>query len=109
MLKTKMEQVRRRAMRPTHPGEILREDVLPALDISQGEFAVRLGVSRRTVNEVLREKRPVTPEMAHRLGKLLGNGPDLWLNMQMTLDLWDALRQEVNGLEHITPLERKAA
>lgn len=109
MLKTKMERVRRRATRPTHPGAILREDVLPALDMSQGEFAGRLGVSRRTVNEVLHEKRPVTPEMAHRLGKLLGNGPDLWLNLQMTLDLWDALHKEVSGLENITPFERKAA
>lgn len=109
MLKSKIAQVRRREVRPTHPGAILREDVLPALGMSQGEFASRLGVSRRTVSEVLHEKRPVTPELAHRLGRLLGNGPDLWLNMQVTLDLWDALHREVSGLQNIKPLERQAA
>ncbi|MDP3991796.1 MAG: HigA family addiction module antitoxin, partial [Candidatus Colwellbacteria bacterium] len=67
--------------RPTHPGEILREDVLPALDLTQQEFADRLGVSRLTVSEVLLEKRGVTPDMAIRLGKLLGNGPEIWLRM----------------------------
>ena len=61
--------------RPTHPGEILREDVLPALGLTQKEFADRLGVSRLTVSEILLEKRSVTPDMAIRLGKLLGNGP----------------------------------
>jgi antitoxin HigA-1 len=67
--------------RPTHPGEILREDVLPALGLTQKEFADRLGVSRLTVSEVLLEKRSVTPDMAIRLGKLLGNGPEIWLRM----------------------------
>jgi addiction module HigA family antidote len=53
-----------RKRRPTHPGEILREDVIPALNITQGEFARTLGVSRRTVNEILQEKRPVTVDIA---------------------------------------------
>jgi len=74
--------------RPTHPGAILREDVLPHLGMTQKEFADRLGVSRLTVSEVIHEKRPVTPDMAMRLGRLLGNGPEVWLRMQQTLDLW---------------------
>ena len=75
--------------RPTHPGVILREDVLPSLALTQAEFAKRLGVSRLTVSEVLHEKRAVSPDMAMRLGRLLGNGPEIWLRMQQTLDLWD--------------------
>ena len=75
--------------RPTHPGAILREDVLPSLALTQAEFAKRLGVSRLTVSEVLHEKRAVSPDMAMRLGRLLGNGPEIWLRMQQTLDLWD--------------------
>ena len=75
--------------RPTHPGAILREDVLPALDMTQAAFAKRLGVSRLTVSELLHEKRAVSPDMAMRLGRLLGNGPEIWLRMQQTLDLWE--------------------
>ena len=81
------------ARRPTHPGAILREDELPALRITQKEFADRLGVSRLTVSELLHEKRTLTPDMAMRLGKLLGNGPEIWLRMQQTLDLWDLVQQ----------------
>ena len=66
----------------------MREDVLPALGITQTEFADRLNVSRLSVSEILHEKRPITPDMAIRLGRLLGNGPGLWLRMQQTLDLW---------------------
>lgn len=75
--------------RPTHPGAILREDVLPHLGMTQKDFADRLGVSRLTVSELIHEKRPVTPDMAMRLGRLLGNGPEIWLRMQQTLDLWE--------------------
>lgn len=89
--------------RPTHPGEILREDVLPALKLTQKEFAERLGVSRLTVSEILLEKRSVTPDMAIRLGKSLGNGPEIWLRMQQAVDLW-ALEQ-AGGYEQIERLE----
>jgi addiction module HigA family antidote len=78
-----------RARRPTHPGAILREDVLPALGITQTEFARRLGVSRLTVSELLHEKRGVSADMALRLGRLLGNGPGVWLRMQQAVDLWE--------------------
>ena len=79
--------------RPTHPGAILREDVLPALGMTQAEFAKRLGVSRLTVSELINEKRAVSPDMAMRLGRLLGNGPEVWLRMQQTLDLWELAKR----------------
>lgn len=75
--------------KPTHPGALLREDVLPALHISQTEFARRLGVSRLTVSELLHEKRALSPDMAMRLARLLNTTPESWLNMQQALDLWD--------------------
>jgi addiction module antidote protein, HigA family len=90
------------ARRPTHPGAILREDVLPALRITQKDFADLLGVSRLTVSELLHEKRALTPDMAMRLGKLLGNGPEIWLRMQLTLDLWELAQQ--GGYENIRAL-----
>ena len=65
-----------RKRKPTHPGAILREDVLPALGLTQGALADRLGVSRRTVSEVLHERRAVTPDLAIRLGRMLGHSPE---------------------------------
>ena len=101
-----METRRDKKRRPTHPGEILREDVLPTLGLTQLEFANRLGVSRRTVSELLHERRPVTPDMAIRLGKLLGNGPEIWLRMQQTLELWELEREQ--RYNHIKPVEMAA-
>lgn len=75
--------------RPTHPGAILREDVLPSLGLTQTECAQRLGVSRLTVSDLLHEKRGVSPDMALRLGRMLGNGPGIWLRMQQAVDLWE--------------------
>jgi len=84
----------KRALPPTHPGEILREDVLPALKLSIVDAAARLGVTRQTLHRIIarRNPRPVTPEMAVRLGKLCGNGARLWLNLQTAYDLWHAER-----------------
>jgi len=75
---------------PTHPGAILREDVLPALRVSVTDAARALGVTRQALHAVLAERAAVTPEMALRLGKLCGNGPHLWLRMQQARDLWRA-------------------
>lgn len=97
-----------RKRRPTHPGEILREDVLPATGLTQGEFAKLLGVSRRTVNEILQEKRPVTVDMAHRLARALDTSPDVWLGLQQDVDLWDALEAKGSEYEQIKPLNRAA-
>lgn len=75
---------------PTHPGAILREDVLPTLTISVSEFARGLGVSRQVMHRILAETHGITPEMALRIGEFLGNGPELWLRMQQDYDLWRA-------------------
>lgn len=77
---------------PTHPGAILREDVLPATGRTKTDIARLLGVSRQTLYDILNEKQPVTPEMAVRIGKLLGTSPESWLNMQRARDLWHAER-----------------
>ena len=97
------EPLRDPKRRPTHPGVILREDVLPALKMTQKEFANWIGVSRLTVSEILNEKRTITPDMAMRLGKALGNGPQIWLRMQQTLDLWELAQQ--NKYQRIKTLE----
>jgi antitoxin HigA-1 len=72
---------------PMHPGEFLREVNLPALNLPKTEIARRLGISRQTLYDLLEERQPVTPAMALRLGKFLGNGPDFWLNLQRDYDL----------------------
>ena len=77
---------------PTHPGAILREYVVPAVELSKTAIAEHLGISRQRFAGLLAEKQPVTPQMAVRIGKLLGNGPALWLNMQTAYDLWHATR-----------------
>ena len=84
-----MESLRDKNMRPTHPGEILLEDVLPKLGVTQTEFAKMLRVSRRTVSEILHEHRSLTPDVAIRLSCLIGGTPDGWLRMQQAVDLWD--------------------
>jgi len=76
-----------KGLKPTHPGELLREDVIPALGKSMTEIANLLRVSRQTLAAILNEKRPVTPSMALRFGKLLGNGPIFWINLQRDYDL----------------------
>jgi addiction module HigA family antidote len=78
---------------PTHPGEILREDVLPALGMPVQTAARHLGVTRQTLHRILAGTAPVTPAMALRLGKFCGNGPALWLAMQGAYDLWAAERE----------------
>ena len=86
---------------PVHPGEILRDDVLPALDLSVIEAAKELRVSRQPLHRILAGKMAVSPEMAVRLGKFCGNGPGLWLRMQAAFDLWHAekrLRDEVKRI-----------
>jgi addiction module HigA family antidote len=87
-----------------HPGELLREDVLPALGRSKAEVARLLGVSRQTLYDILRERQPVTPAMALRLGKLCGNGPTLWLNLQRSYDVWKAEAELRDALASIPTL-----
>lgn len=77
---------------PTHPGAIIREDVIPALKMPVASVARSLGVSRQLLHRIMAEEAPITPAMALRLGKFCGNGPGLWLRMQATHDLWHAER-----------------
>ncbi len=88
---------------PVHPGEILREDVLPSLELSVSEVARRLGVSRQQLHRVLACTHPVTIEMALRIGKLVGNGPGLWLRLQQAYDLWRVEQSLKDELEEIRP------
>lgn len=81
--------LRSKSRKPTHPGAILREDILPSLNISQTELADRLCVSRRSVSQIIHEQRPLTADMAIRLAHLLGTTPESWLNMQQALDVWE--------------------
>jgi len=90
--------------RPTHPGEMLREDYLPDYGLTVAGLADALGVSRQTVNELLRERRSLSPEMALRLSRLFGNSPEFWLNAQRAVDLWDAAQAIKADVERIKPL-----
>jgi addiction module HigA family antidote len=79
----------RQNRRPTHPGAILREDTLPALGVSQAEFAQRIGVSPRTVSELLRERSRLSADLAQRIALALDMAPEIWLRMQQAVDLHD--------------------
>ena len=91
----------RAARPPTHPGRILRDDVLPALGLSVSEAARQLRVSRQTSHRIMAGTHSITPEMAVRLGRFCGNGPGLWLRMQQDYDLWHAERRLRDELEEI--------
>jgi len=90
--------------RPTHPGEMLREDFLPDYGLTVAGLAEALGVSRQTVNELLRERRALSPEMALRLSRLFGDTPEFWLNAQRAVDLWDAAQTIKTDVDRIKPL-----
>src|ERR1700692_670258 len=94
--------------RPTHPGAVLREGVLPALGLSISESARQLGVTRQTLHRIMAEKVSITPAMAARLGRFCGNGPGLWLRMQQACDLWRAEREFRSELERI-PVHRTSS
>jgi addiction module HigA family antidote len=96
-----MSTLRSKNRKPTHPGAILREDVLPSLGISQAELADCLGVSRRTISQVLHEHRPLTADMAIRLAYFLKTTPESWLNMQQALDVWQLQRKNARIYDQI--------
>jgi len=97
-------RTRTKVVRPIHPGEMLREDFLPDYGVSAGGLAEVLGVSRQTVNELLRERRSVSPEMALRLARVFGNSAEFWINAQRAVDLWDAERAVGREVARIKPL-----
>ena len=94
-----------RSVRPTHPGEMLREDFLPDYGLTVAGLAKDLDVSRQSINDLIRERRAVSPEMALRLGKLFGNSPEFWLNAQRAVDLWNASRSIRKEVAQIKPLK----
>jgi addiction module HigA family antidote len=94
----------KRRIRPTHPGEMLREDFMPDYGLTVSRLAAAAGVSRQTINELVRERRAVSPEMALRLARLFGNTPEFWLKAQRAVDLWDAARAIRREVERIEPL-----
>jgi len=95
------------AFRPSHPGEILREDVLSAVDMPLSRLASHLGVSRQTLYDIINEKRGVTADIAARLGRAFGNNALFWLNLQSQYDAWHAERKlavrAVERLEFVAP------
>lgn len=94
------------SIEPAHPGEILRDDILPAVPMSKAAVAEALGISRQTLYEILNEKQPVTAEMAVRFGKLLGNGGRLWVNPQRSYDL--TVAERTVDVSRIPTLEAQA-
>ena len=95
--------VRSKKRAPTHPGRVLADTILPATGKSKAEFARLLGISRQSLYDILSGHQPVSPATAVRLGKLCGNGPRLWLNMQSAYDLWHA--QQSIDVSKIVTLE----
>jgi antitoxin HigA-1 len=90
--------------KPTHPGEMLREDFLPDYGLTVSGLAEAIGVSRQSINELVRERRSVSPEMALRLARLFGNSPEFWLNAQRAVDLWEAAQLIESDVAQIQPL-----
>ncbi|MBE9238033.1 HigA family addiction module antidote protein [Anabaena aphanizomenioides LEGE 00250] len=80
-----------RLARPIHPGEVIA-DILDDLEVNYNDFAEVLGVSHQTIQEIINGEKSITVDIAIRLGKSLGNGPRLWLNLQQKVDVWDALQ-----------------
>ncbi len=89
---------------PVHPGEILRDEFMADYELTVSGLASALGVSRQSINELLRERRAVSPEMALRLGKFFGNSADFWLNLQRAVDLHQAKLALADEMRNIKPL-----
>lgn len=93
--------------KPTHPGAILREAFMRKSNLTVAKLATELGVSRQSVNELLLERRAVSPEMAMRLARLFNNSADFWLSAQQSLDLWGISQSVRDDIARITPRNRE--
>jgi addiction module HigA family antidote len=98
----------KRGLPPTHPGELLREELMPAARLTQEGLAGRLGVSRRTINEIVSEKRSVSADMAHRLARFFNTTPEFWLGLQLDVDLWKSGQAAYREYAKIKPLKKSA-
>jgi antitoxin HigA-1 len=95
---------RRPELEPMHPGKLLAEIVLPALGDNEETLAAHLGIPQETLQAILRREEGITPALALRLGKLFGNGPEFWFNLQRDFDLWRLERELGEELAAIRPL-----
>jgi addiction module HigA family antidote len=93
---------------PTHPGELLRDEVIPATGKTKTEIAALLGISRQHLYDILEERKPVSPAVAVRLGKLFGDGAGIWVQMQGAYDIWHAERKLAAEIKK-TPTLKPAA
>ena len=99
---------RKKKLPPTHPGQLLREEIVPAAGLTQERLAKLLDVSRKTVNEIMTERRSVSADMAHRLARFFNTTPDFWLGLQQDIDMWQAAEAGKEQYEKIKPLRKTA-
>lgn len=95
--------------RPTHPGELLREETLPASGLEPSELAALLGLSQRGISALLQERSPVSPDLAHRLARVFKTTPEFWLRLQEAVDIWDAWQANRQEYDRLKPLRERAA
>jgi len=91
---------------PTHPGEMLLEEFIEPLGLTQVELAQRIGVPFQRINQIVKQKRSVTPDTALRFAQLLGTTPEFWLNLQQNWDLYEAMTESAKEISRIKPLKR---
>jgi addiction module HigA family antidote len=94
--------------KPTHPGEMLREEFLPDYEMSVAQLAEKLHVSRQSVNELVRERRAVSAEMALKLARVFNTTPQYWVNLQRNIDLWNSLALHEEEIMSLEPLPVQA-
>ena len=95
--------------RPTHPGELLREETLPAAGLKPSELATLLGVPQRGIHTLLQERRSVTPDLAHRLARVFKTTPEFWLRLQEAMDIWEAWQANVQEYDRLKLLPERPA
>ena len=93
--------------RPTHPGELLREETLPNARLSESELASRLGVSRSIVSELIHERRSVSRDLAYRLARVFDTTPEFWLRLQGAVDVWTTLQANSDKYDRLKPLVKE--
>ena len=100
---------RKNALPPVHPGEILREDILPAVGLSVSAAAKALGVSRQMLHEILAERRPLSAVMCLRISRLFGSTPEMWIRLQADYDLKIAARDKavIKAISQIVPINQE--